>query len=115
MRVLGLLVETLIQGLSGKFFLYLFDFISLIVKLAHPMEVVMPGDRVILEGKKRTRGHYYLAGSPVRDGASEARGSPVRGGTQGGGSSTTHEMEDLGGREAMSQSEVPITIGDSPE
>ena len=31
--------ETLIQGLSGKFFLYLFSFIFLILKFAHPMEI----------------------------------------------------------------------------
>ena len=32
--------------------------------------------RVILEEKKRMRGHYYLTGSPVQGRASEARRSP---------------------------------------
>ena len=33
-------------------------------------------DRIVLEEKKGSRGHYYLVGSPVRGGASGARWSP---------------------------------------
>ena len=29
---------------------------------------VLCGDRIVLEGKKRSRGYYYLEGSPVRGG-----------------------------------------------
>ena len=36
---------------------------------------VLHGDRIVLEGKKGSRGHYYLAGSPVRGGASRASGA----------------------------------------
>ena len=40
---------------------------------------IMHGDGIILKDKKRTRGYYYLAGSPARGGASVARRSPERG------------------------------------
>ena len=50
---------------------------------------VLHDDRVILEGKKRIREHYYLAGSLVRDGASGVRKSPKHGGAPGGGRSDT--------------------------
>ena len=41
---------------------------------------VLHDDRIILEEKKRMRGHYYLMENPVRGGASAARRSPVQGG-----------------------------------
>ena len=41
---------------------------------------VLRDDRIVLEGKKGSRGHYYLAGSPVRGGALRARWSSERGG-----------------------------------
>ena len=50
---------------------------------------VLHGDRVILEGKKRTREHYYLTGSPVQGGASGARRNPERGGAPDGDGSDT--------------------------
>ena len=34
---------------------------------------VLHGDKIILEKKKKMRGHYYLMGSPVRSEASRAR------------------------------------------
>ena len=37
---------------------------------------VLRGDRIVLEGKKGRRGHYYLAESSVRGGASRVRWSP---------------------------------------
>ena len=46
---------------------------------------VLHSDRTILEEKKRTKGYYYMAGSPVRGGALEARRSPERGGALSGG------------------------------
>ena len=55
---------------------------------------VLRGDRIVREGKKGSRGHYYLAGSPVRGGASGARWSPERGGAPGGGSGTRQETRE---------------------
>ena len=55
---------------------------------------VLCGDRIVLEGKKRSRGHYYLAGSPVRGEALGARWSPERGGAPGGGSGTRQETRE---------------------
>ena len=37
---------------------------------------VLHGDKVILEGKKKTRGQYYLTGSQVRGRASGVKRSP---------------------------------------
>ena len=34
---------------------------------------VLHGDKIILEKKKKMRGHYYLTESPVQGGASGAR------------------------------------------
>ena len=36
---------------------------------------VLCSDRIVLEEKKKTRGYYYLMGSPIRGGASEVRKS----------------------------------------
>ena len=36
---------------------------------------VLHGDRIVLEEKKKMRGYYHLAGSPVRGGASGVRRS----------------------------------------
>ena len=56
---------------------------------------VLYSDRIILEEKKKTRGHYYLMGSLVRGGALGARRSPERGGALGGGESgTRHETRE---------------------
>ena len=44
-------------------------------------------ERIMLEGKNESRGHYYLTESLVRGGASGARWSPERGGAPGGGGS----------------------------
>ena len=48
---------------------------------------VLCSDKIMLEKKKGSRGHYYLAESPVRGEASGARWSPERGGAPGGGGS----------------------------
>ena len=37
---------------------------------------IMHDDKIILEEKKRMKGHYYLAKSPVRDGVLGVRRSP---------------------------------------
>ena len=37
---------------------------------------ILYGDRVILEGKKRKRGYYYMVGSLAPGGASGAKRSP---------------------------------------
>ena len=56
---------------------------------------VLRGDMVILEGKKRMRGHYYLAESSGRGRASGARRSSERGGALGGsGSGTRCEVQE---------------------
>ena len=52
---------------------------------------VLHGDRIILEQKKRMRGHYCLAESPMRNGASGARRSPEQGGASSGGRSGTRQ------------------------
>ena len=52
---------------------------------------MLRGDRIVLEGKKGSRGYYYLVGSLVRGGDSGARWSPERGGTSGGGGSGTRQ------------------------
>ena len=43
------------------------------------------GDRIVLEEKNESKGHYYMTGSPVRGRASGARWSPERGGAPDGG------------------------------
>ena len=55
---------------------------------------VLRGDWIVLEGKKGSRGHYYLAGSPVRGGASGARWSPERDGAPGGRSDMRQETRE---------------------
>lgn len=50
---------------------------------------ILYSDRMILERKKRMRGHYYLVGSPVQVRVSGTNGSPVQGGAPDRGGSST--------------------------
>ena len=55
---------------------------------------VLHDDRIVLEGKKESRGHYYLVESSVRGGASGDRWSLERGGASGDGSGTRQETRE---------------------
>ena len=50
---------------------------------------VLRGDRIVLEGKKGSRGYYYLAGNLVQGGTLEVRWSPEQGGAPDGDGSDT--------------------------